>query len=120
MSFTEAYLREAHTHCANHRAEVQASLVCGCFYCLETYSPTEIEDWIDDVEGTALCARCMIDSVIGDASGFPVEDRAFREEMHEFWFERTVTLDRTGNIISHQTPKSLSARIAGCFTKKTV
>lgn len=120
MSFTEAYLRDAHKHCADHRAEVAASVVCGCFYCLEAYAPGEIQDWLEEGAGTALCARCGIDSVIGDASGFPVADRPFLEAMHEFWFERTVTLDPVGNVVSGQTNQSLSARIAGWFTKKTV
>jgi hypothetical protein len=81
-------LMRAHKHSANHRAEIEASARCGCFYCIETYEPSAIEDWIDDVGGvgtTAQCPRCGIDSVIGDASGFPISEK-FLREMHEHWF----------------------------------
>ncbi|WP_245197274.1 hypothetical protein [Labrys sp. LIt4] len=46
----------------------------------------KIEEWIDDSAGTALCPECGIDSVIGSASGYPVDDRDFLEAMHELWF----------------------------------
>ncbi|MFT3808618.1 MAG: hypothetical protein QM698_01740 [Micropepsaceae bacterium] len=47
-----------------------------------------IEDWCDD-DDTALCPKCGIDSVIGDASGFPVE-RAFLIQMRARYFENEV------------------------------
>ena len=92
MSYPEAYLRAAHTHCSNHRVEVEASRVCGCFYCLQNYAPTDIENWVDDPGGTAICPQCSIDSVIGEASGYPVTKPEFLDAMHEFWFQRTITL----------------------------
>jgi hypothetical protein len=86
----------AHKHSANHRSEIIASDRCGCFYCLSTFSPTEIKDWIDWPEGTpeaqeleagstALCPKCGIDSVIGDQSGHPIEE-AFLRSMQKHWF----------------------------------
>ena len=75
----------AHEHCSNHRAEVEASEVAGCFYCCEMFAPSEIDEWIDDGQ-CAMCPRCGIDSVIGDASGFPVADKKFLNGMNEFWF----------------------------------
>ena len=86
----------AHAHSIRHRAEVQASGVCGCFYCLATFAPAEIEQWIDwppgtppddeDLRGeTALCPRCGIDSVIGAASGYPITP-AFLARMEAHWF----------------------------------
>ena len=86
----------AHRHCANHRAEIAASVVCGCFYRCEAFPPEEIEDWIEETsgssgqaadEGTAMCPRCGIDSVIGDKSGHPVADPHFLKAMHKHWFE---------------------------------
>jgi len=49
--------------------------VCGCFYCLERFTPNEIEEWIDDENGekalaTALCPKCGMDSVLGNAAFF--------------------------------------------------
>lgn len=79
------YILDAHTHTVRHRAELEASNQAGCFYCCEVFSPSEIEDWVDN-DDCALCPRCGIDSVIGDASNFPVTDKKFIKEMHEFWF----------------------------------
>ena len=78
-------LLDAHAHTVRHRKELAASAVAGCFYCCETFAPTEIEDWVDN-DDCSLCPRCGIDSVIGDASGYPVSDRQFLKDMHSFWF----------------------------------
>jgi hypothetical protein len=75
---------KAHEHCTLHRAEVEGSSLCGCFYCFATFPPTDISEWIDDGQ-TALCPKCEIDSVIGTASGFPIT-REFLMRMHEHWF----------------------------------
>lgn len=75
----------AHKHSSQHRAEIEKSEKCGCFYCFHIFSPSEIEDWIDDGQ-TASCPYCWIDSVIGDKSGFPIT-KEFLEEMHEHWFK---------------------------------
>lgn len=76
---------KAHPHCSKHKAEVQSSRVCGCFYCLKTFPPSDIKEWIDRGE-TALCPKCGIDSVIGSGSGFPITDPKFLRRMHDRWF----------------------------------
>jgi len=81
-------VRAAHDHCTDHRAEVLASRQCGCFYCGATFPPSEIKNWIDPIgeEGkTALCAKCGIDSLIGDRSAFPITPE-FLERMNRYWF----------------------------------
>lgn len=83
-SMPDPDLGRAHEHCIRHRAEVEASEICGCFYCLSTFPPTEIVEWIDDGQ-TALCPRCPVDAVLGSASGLPIT-RGFLERMHERWF----------------------------------
>jgi hypothetical protein len=77
-------IREAHRHSSGHRLELQASDLCGCFYCNAIYPPSEITEWVDDGQ-TALCAKCGIDSVIGTKSGFPLT-QVFLAEMNRFWF----------------------------------
>ena len=82
-------VRTAHTHSSHHRSEINASRLCGCFYCLAQFSPDAIEEWVDeDASGsgtTAICPECGIDSVIGDASGFPV-NAEFLQRMKAAWF----------------------------------
>ena len=80
---TEEELKSAHRHCSYHRKEVEASSEAGCFYCLETFLPSEIEEWCDEGQ-TALCPKCGIDSVIGNAAvGL---SNQFLAEMHCYWF----------------------------------
>ena len=78
----------AHAHSIRHRAEIEASTVCGCFYCLATFQPSDVCDWIDGTEEapvTARCPRCGIDSVIGSASGYPITEQ-FLRAMQAHWF----------------------------------
>ena len=78
-------LAKAHCHSANHRGEIEASDIAGCFYCYSTFQPAHILRWIDD-GNTALCPKCGIDSVIGGASGFSVTDPEFLTRMNADWF----------------------------------
>lgn len=81
---TDTDLDAAHRHSLRHRADVERSDRCGCFYCRAIFAPSTIDRWVDDGD-TALCPHCEIDSVIGDASGFPIDD-AFLRRMHARWF----------------------------------
>ncbi len=65
----------AHRHSSNHRQEIEASKVCGCFYCLAVFPPASIDEWCDE-DGTALCPKCGIDSVIGDELSAHMRDAA--------------------------------------------
>lgn len=81
-------VRVAHEYSINHRSEVLASDVCGCFYCKATFPTSQITEWTDDVNGegqTALCPRCGIDSVIGERAGFELS-ADFLALMNRYWF----------------------------------
>ena len=96
-------LLAAHRHTTKNRAEIEASRVCDCFYCQQTFAPADIVAWAGmdmshftnpDAAGaaadeTALCPRCGSESVIGDKSGFPINP-AFLTRMHEAWFQKTI------------------------------
>jgi len=66
------------------REELSDSDYCGCFYCLDIYSPEEVKSWCDKGV-TALCPKCGIDSVLGSASGFLVT-KDLLEKMQKHWF----------------------------------
>jgi hypothetical protein len=85
--FDPPYIK-AHEQCGLHRAEIESSSLCGCFYCLATFSPIEVCEWIDEGQ-TALCPKCGIDSVIGSAAGFPMTEE-FLLQMHDHWFRAPV------------------------------
>lgn len=82
-------IQKAQEHASNHRAEILASTICGCFYCKAIFPPRDIDAWVDEDETgigqTALCPDCFIDSVLGDKSGFPISEE-FLSEMHRYWF----------------------------------
>lgn len=77
----------AHKFCVNNKKELQNDKKCGCFYCLKIFEPTEITRWLNEGNGTALCPYCGTDSVIGESSGFPVEN-GFLKKMNEYWFNQ--------------------------------
>ena len=73
----------AHRYCTDNRGQLDA----GCFYCLETFSPWEITEWIWE-DGTAVCPKCGIDAVLGSQTELPVTDPACLKAMRQHWFER--------------------------------
>ena len=93
-------LLQAHRHCSNHRAEIEASALCGCFHCMAKFRPDEIVAWtgwadgaldnLETAEGTtALCPHCGSESVIGDKSGY-LADPHFLGRMNEAWAQKTI------------------------------
>jgi len=89
QSDLEKKCHSAHQYASNNRKEILASELCGCFYCRETFPPSEISEWQDAEESgigqTALCPHCGIDSVIGSNHGVPVT-KLFLSHMHKVWF----------------------------------
>lgn len=85
--FSESAIVSAHSEAATaNRVSIEASETCGCFYCGDIFPAREVGEWVWDREGdTALCPHCGIDSVIGDASGYPV-DKPFLAAMNQYWF----------------------------------
>lgn len=75
----------AHSHSMRNRQEIGESTSCGCFHCHAIFPPTEVVEWVDEGDQTALCPYCGIDSVIGSASGYPIT-RAFLGQMRKRWF----------------------------------
>ena len=80
----ESDLRQAHAHSIRHFGELWRSGLCGCFFCLDVFECEHVREWTDSGQ-TALCPSCGIDSVIGDASGFPITEE-FLAAMEARWF----------------------------------
>ena len=91
---SESKLKELHKLSDNHRAALKESNLCGCFYCRQTFEPSEINEWTDG-DGTALCPVCSIDSVL------PLDDTldntAMLMDMSMYWFNPNY--DEDGNIV---------------------
>ena len=77
--------RQAHDCSFSNKEQIEKSEKCGCFFCGEIFSPSEITDYLPDEPPTAECPFCHTDSVIGDASGFPIT-KEFLKKMKKRWF----------------------------------
>ena len=75
----------AHKHSIHNKNEIMNDETVGCFHCLRIFSPSEIAEWIDSKNDTALCPYCGIDSVIGESSGYPITEE-FLSKMEQRWF----------------------------------
>jgi hypothetical protein len=97
VALSRGDLKSIHKHCIRHRDQVQRSRQCGCFYCLATFTPGEIRDWVDPPDSeenepsgvTALCPRCGIDAVLpDDIPGAPIT-ASLLAEMRCYWFDKS-------------------------------
>ncbi len=106
-NYTEADYKAAHKFCIRNSEKLKNDNVCGCFYCLSIFHPSEIKKWLKEKrpietlnfsnnnlivkeweymeEQTALCPFCNIDSLIGESSGYPIT-KDFLIKMKEYWF----------------------------------
>jgi hypothetical protein len=69
---------------SRHRSALEASSRCACFFCFRAFPTSEIKAWID-ANTTALCPRCGVDAVLGNASGLSISD-GFLRKMHQHYF----------------------------------
>jgi len=80
-------LQQAHELSSIHCKAVKSSKLCGCFFCVSTFDPEFIEEWIDAGQ-TALCPQCGIDSVLPENDLCDPTDFEFLQAMKEYWFDR--------------------------------
>lgn len=75
-----------HEHCSDNELEILQSDKCSCFFCRQTYSARNVNDWAtEDGKMTAICPECGMTSVIGDACGIPM-DKTLLKEMNLQYF----------------------------------
>lgn len=78
----DSVFEKAKNHSLDNEVEILNSDNCGCYFCRSIFSAREITDWdYEDGHTQALCPKCGMASVIGDASGFPIE-KEFLKEMN--------------------------------------
>ena len=81
----EIDLNNARSFSVGNQSQLQQKQLCGCFYCRKIFLSSEINEWVDDFGGTAICPYCGIDAVIGESSQLPVTPD-FLKKMYQFWF----------------------------------
>jgi hypothetical protein len=103
------YIR-AHRHCTRNREEIARSELCGCFHCLAIFPLHEVTFYLREAEevgngegSTALCPKCLVDTVVGSAAGFPITPKLLRR-MSGYWF---------GSSLAPSTTSTLRHRVRG-------
>lgn len=88
MKTLPANIKDAAKHTTANREEIHKSNLVGCYYCLSIFNPDEIWEWIHHGKNDEfpMCPYCGIDSIFGDASGYPVM-KDFLREMNKYWFD---------------------------------
>ena len=77
------------------RAALEACEEVGCFYCLRTYAPDTIREWVRASRGgQALCPHCRIDAVVACVDETTLT--ALMERGFHFGVEATAELERVG------------------------
>jgi hypothetical protein len=84
-SFDKRFLKLAHKASWKNREAILSSGKCSCFQCLGSFEKGDVKEWIDS-SSTARCPLCGCDTVIGDKSGLPIENKTFLSEMKSTWF----------------------------------
>ena len=87
---TDYDLRAVHKTSRNNKELVGKSKFVGCFYCLAVSKATDVvkyRTYRKKGEFDAQCPVCTIDSLIPDASGYPI-DEAFLIKMRLSWFNK--------------------------------
>lgn len=86
MNYIEDFLMKAHKDILANKLDVVNSTICGCIVCLETFSPTQISEWViepNKKDETAVCPKCKMDCVLG--SKYPITDKSFLQAMHNYF-----------------------------------
>jgi len=85
-------LKQIHSECGWHEKSILNSKLCGCFYCLKTFPPSEIVEWIEESKDgprghgkTAVCPNCDIDAVLPESELYEISTELL-EAMNQEWF----------------------------------
>ena len=52
--------------------------ICGCFSCLAIFKNKQVKKFIEK-EGTSLCPKCEVDSIIPETEEFPLTDSLLKQ-----------------------------------------
>ncbi len=69
----------------HNRDQIKPDTKCGCYFCLRVCNGSEIVEWGDKENDTALCPHCGIDSLLPNTT-----DPIILETAHVKWFTHNV------------------------------
>lgn len=69
-----------------NKSIINLSNQVGCFHCEKIVDKTKIENYTDSGQ-TAICPLCNVDSLIGDACGFEINEQIL-SQANKFWYKK--------------------------------
>lgn len=80
---------EIHRQASHHKAAIENSPFCACFYCFKAFTPDAIKEWVPSEKGEgppscAVCPFCSVDSVL--PSSTVKISKELLQAMHNHWF----------------------------------
>lgn len=73
-----------HAYSSNNKELIEKSEYCHCFHCKKKFNSKEVDQYLE-IENTALCPHCGIDSVIPDCIDETIDNELI-EGMNKYWF----------------------------------
>ncbi len=58
---------------------------CACYHCLRIFNVSEIKEWTDRDNDTALCPHCSVDAVLA-INEESEKDPIFLSKVNKYWF----------------------------------
>jgi hypothetical protein len=98
VSFDAALLEAAHEHCFGNEVEVCASECACCIACAIAFPAKLVRETAPQrgSDGpTVFCPVCAFDTVVGDRSGYPVDDPEFITAMNRKYFKEPLGSDES-------------------------
>ena len=92
-NLNESNILDAHNHCYDNMELLFAKQKCVCIYCWKSFESSDIIRWYDSKHGTAECPYCGIDTVIGEISGYELDNK-FIETMYNYYFNNEGSTSR--------------------------
>jgi hypothetical protein len=90
---TKEQLTRLYDQSFKNKEACNKAFVCGCFFCLAIFSPTEIKEWHEEkrVGGgfTAICPKCGIDSILAESKEIKITAELLKEMHEEAFTEKT-------------------------------
>lgn len=83
----EEKVNRATTLSIHNRDQIKPDTKCGCYFCLQICNGSDIVEWGDKENDTALCPHCGIDSLMPNTTFPPILEAA-----HEKWFTGAVPI----------------------------
>jgi hypothetical protein len=76
-------IQEAPRLSMKNKASIASSKKAGCYHCLNIFDAVEIKTYTDKNQ-TAICPKCGIDSILGDAD-IKISAQLLKE-IKSYWF----------------------------------